>query len=251
MARRLFVATDESFAGDTFNGGTLSLSRDQHHYLRTVLRLRSGDTLEVFDGNGHWASAQLVSAAGKSTRHDLELEVQPWQLSPRPTAQLHLACSVLKGQAMDRVVQKATELGVTDLHPLYTEHTQLPNNARQQHSNRLQHWQRIIESAAEQCGQNYLPQLHPPQDLTQFLHNLPARHRFVMAIHGQAFPSKLSVEDTLLMVGPEGGWHPGEIDLMKSANIQSVRFGELVLRAETAPLVGVVNVASAWRASQA
>lgn len=242
MTRRLYLApSSESLQAQD----EITLSRDQSHYLRSVLRLRNGNAVEVFDGQGTVAQAQLVEVDRRTTRLQLGSVTQV----PAAPQRLYCACAVLKNQAMDRVIQKATELGATDLVPLYTERTQIPNNARNSES-RQQHWQRIIESTSEQCAQNYLPQLHTAQDLTSYvekLHStLPTTQGILLALGGDRFPVVLPATDTLVLSGPEGGWSDVEVNLMRNAGLQAAQIGQLVLRAETAPLAGLVGVQMAW-----
>ena len=242
MTRRLYLApSSQSLQAQ----GELTLSRDQSHYLRSVLRLRSGNALEVFNGQGAVAQAQLLEVDSRTTQLQLGSVTQV----PAAPHRLYCACAVLKNQAMDRVIQKATELGATDIQPLYTEHTQIPNKARNSEV-RQQHWQRIIESTTEQCGQNHLPELHSPVNLSGYVEALPAAQAIVLALGGGRFPSELPAADTLLLSGPEGGWSDVEITLMRTAGIQPAQIGQLVLRAETAPLAGLVSVQMAWTHAQ-
>ncbi len=235
MTRRLYLAPSTLAAAEP--SGELQLPREAAHYLRSVLRLRSQDNIEAFTGDGRYSHG-TVSHVGK---HNVTLSLQEWQHSPAPELELHLACAVLKNQAMDRVMQKATELGASVIYPLYTQHTQVPNAARKNPQTRLEHWQRIVENAAEQCGQNYLPKLCTPIDLADFLQDIPTAQALVLAIGAAPFPATLSSGPTLIMSGPEGGWSQHEIDLMQQHHVQPASFGSLVLRAETAPLVGLVS----------
>lgn len=238
MTRRLYLApASQSLQAHT----EITLSRDQSHYLRSVLRLRGGNKIEVFNGQGSVAQAQLIEVDRRTTG----LQLGPVTQAPPAPQRLYCACAVLKNQAMDRVIQKATELGATDLVPLYTERTQIPNNARNSEA-RQQHWQRILESTAEQCAQNYLPQLHSASDLPDYLEVLPTQQGIVLALGGDRFPAMLPATDTLVLSGPEGGWSDGEVKLMRNAGLQTAQIGQLVLRAETAPLAGLVSVQMAW-----
>lgn len=238
MTRRLYLApSSESLQAQV----EITLSREQSHYLRSVLRLRNGNAVEVFDGQGRVAQAELIEVDRRTTR----LQLGSVAHVPATPQRLYCACAVLKNQAMDRVIQKATELGATDLVPLYTEHTQIPNSARNSES-RQQHWQRIIESTSEQCAQNHLPQLHNPQDLTKYVEMLPTTQGILLALGGDKFPAVLPAADTLVLSGPEGGWSEAEVSLMRNAGLHAAQIGQLVLRAETAPLAGLVGVQMAW-----
>ncbi len=238
MTRRLYLAPSSELLQAQLE---ITLSREQSHYLRSVLRLRNGNAVEVFDGQGTVAQAQLIEVDRRTTRLQLGAVAQV----PAASQRLYCACAVLKNQAMDRVIQKATELGATDLVPLYTQHTQIPNNARNSEA-RQQHWQRIIESTSEQCGQNHLPQLHSPHDLTKYVEMLPTTQGILLALGGDRFPGVLPATDTLVLSGPEGGWSDAEVSLMCNAGLQAAQIGQLVLRAETAPLAGLVAVQMAW-----
>lgn len=238
MTRRLYLAPSSELLQPDVE---ITLGREQSHYLRSVLRLRNGSVVEVFNGEGVVTQAQLIEV----DRRTMHLQLGTLTQTAAAPQRLYCACAVLKNQAMDRVIQKATELGATDLVPLYTEHTQIPKNARNSEA-RQQHWQRIVESTAEQCGQNHLPQLHWPRDLTAYLDLLPTTQGIVLALGGDRFPPTLPAVDTLVLSGPEGGWSTQEVSLIQTAGLQVAQIGELVLRAETAPLAGLVSVQMAW-----
>lgn len=221
--------------------GTQALEKDRQHYLKNVLRIRDGATLTVFDGLGSHAQAR-VSLQGRALSLNVEEPLRP---QAREEPRVHLAFGLLKGKAMEQVLRKSTELGATDLWPLYTDHTHVPKRALQQTGG--EHWHNILVSAAEQCGQNYLPTLHDGQHFAEMLANPPARQMLLTDASGGQWPADLPYADTLLLIGPEGGWSEPELTQATATGIATVNLGPLVLRAETAPLAALATLHALWR----
>ncbi len=146
---------------------------------------------------------------------------------------------------MEQVLRKSTELGVTHLWPIYTDHTDVPKRALKQGTE--DHWRAVLISAAEQCGQNYLPALSAVQPVSEFLAQPPVPQQLCTDASGTDWPLNLPKADTLLYVGPEGGWSSQELLSMQAAAVPVVNLGPLILRAETAPLVAITTLAVGWR----
>ncbi|MFK7912379.1 MAG: 16S rRNA (uracil(1498)-N(3))-methyltransferase [Pseudomonadales bacterium] len=221
--------------------GPQSLTPDREHYLRNVLRLKSGAQIQVFDGTG-------VAATATAEANGRKLSLTVAQLQPaRDTGQpaTHLAFALLKGKANEQVLRKATELGATDLWPLYTDHTDVPRKLLT--SANGDHQQAIVISACEQCGQNHLPRLHPGQTLDTLLEQAPVAQMLFADMDAEHFPAQLPAADSMVIIGPEGGWSDRELDLVKARAIRRVNLGDLVLRAETAPLVALSMLTMARR----
>jgi 16S rRNA (uracil1498-N3)-methyltransferase len=236
MNQRLFLAPPLAA------GAERTLDSDDSHYLVRVLRLKPGAQLHCFDGEGHEWAAQLTHAntrASVVTIGALARSAEP------PDPQIHLAQGWLKGQAMDQTVQKATELGVTDLWPITALRSNVKIDARRAEG-RMRHWQRIARSAAEQSGRLYLPTLHSPRSLEEFLRQRPCDNLLFFEPGCEPLPKDLAPQSLALMIGPEGGWTPEECDLAKLAKANLHGLGDLVLRAETAPLAVLAAVRHGW-----
>lgn len=204
-----------------------------------VLRLQPGDALVLFDGRGGEWEAR-VSRMGRS---DVDVLVGAHQAVERePGRQVHLALGVPANDRMDWLVEKATELGAASIRPLLTERTVVRLSAERA-ARRQEHWQAIAIAACEQCGRNRVPEVHLPQEFTQW--TAPAGVlRLVLSLDATAAPlGRQWGADTaplLLLSGPEGGLTEREEAAARGAGFAAVTLGPRVLRAETAPLAALV-----------
>lgn len=232
MKRRLHVP-----AAQLALGNPVSLNPSQSRYVETVLRLRPGAELEVFDGLGRRYAAVLESAGLR-----VEAEVPP---APPSALDVWLAQAVVKGDKLDLVVQKATELGASRIVLLDTARSVVKLDDRRAHS-RLDRLRRIAEEAARQCGRSDVPSLDGPLPL----YELPARFepdRPGLLLDPDESDLRLSqaargASRLCLVVGPEGGFAPEERDRAVFAGMLPVSLGRLVLRTETAGLVALALV---------
>lgn len=220
----------------------LALDRDRAHYLLRVLRLRQGAELLCFDGAGRAWAATVADAAPRRATLELGEVVAE---APPPEPRLHLAQGQLKGAAMDRAIQKATELGVTDIWPLHAERSNVPADGQRQ-ARKHDHWQKVIESAAEQCGALYLPHLHPLQNLAGFLDQAPPAEWILLQPEAPALPLSLPHAPAGVLVGPEGGWTESELRTAEARRLKRHGLGSLVLRGETAPLAALAAIRHGW-----
>ncbi len=223
-------------------GQTIRLETPRAHYLTRVLRLRTGSSLLCFDGRGSaWRAEVEDDRARSASLRVLELAEQ----QPRPQPQLHLVQGLLKGNSMDQVMQKATELGATRLWVIDAVRSNV-STAGDRLERKLEHWQRIIESACEQCGQLHLPQLQEPQTLQSFLDSPPEANLIMLSPGAAALPLDLPARSLAMLVGPEGGWSDEEMALAEARGVRFAGLGGLVLRAETAPLAALAAVRHGW-----
>jgi 16S rRNA (uracil1498-N3)-methyltransferase len=223
-------------------GARLTLDPDRAHYLTRVLRLRRGESLVVFNGLGRGWAATLENAGPRSATLAVGSLLAD---EPPPRPRLHLIQGLLKGAAMDQVVQKATELGATDLWLVHAARSNMPREAGRL-ARKLEHWQRVVESAAEQCKALHLPRLHPLRDLAELLARPPAATLILLHPGAETLPLSLPREDTALLVGPEGGWSEAERQAAGAAGARVCGLGDRVLRAETAPLVALSALRHGW-----
>jgi len=220
----------------------VTLDRERAHYLTRVLRLRRGEAIVCFDGAGSAYQARLSDATARTATLQLgDLLV----CEAPPIARLHLAQGLLKGAAMDQVVQKATELGATDLWLVQAGRSNVSGDADRL-ARKCEHWQRVIESASEQCGALHLPRLHSPRTLAALCAEAPAARIILLDPGAPPLPLDLPRESLLLLIGPEGGWSASEREVAVHAGAVCHGLGDRVLRAETAPLAVLAALRHSW-----
>jgi len=230
-------------AGGLTEGAELTLEPGPSQHLARVLRMGQGDELRLFDGSGAEHRARIV-AVDKRQVVVTVLASEPGL--PESPLRIHLGVGISRGERMDWVVQKATELGVAAISPLYTERTEVRlRGAREQR--KRQHWEQVIVSACEQCGRSFVPMVHEPTALCQWLQEAAGERRFVLhhratvAPRGTQAPASIS-----LLVGPEGGLSEAEIGAAEAAGFESLALGPRVLRTETAPLAALAILQARW-----
>ncbi len=219
------------------SGGRARLTAEASHYLRTVLRLHAGDEVEVFDGEG----GAWTAALGEGD----ELALGPRREVPPPGARVWLAFALPRGEKADLVVQKATELGVERLLPFAAERSVVRLDPRRA-AERARRWRRIAAAAARQCGRADVPEVDAAAELATVLAAAPRGFRRLV-FHGAGGERLAEVVDPgaaghLLVVGPEGGLAPAEVDRCLAAGARLASLGPRVLRAETAAIAAVALV---------
>ncbi|MCI0569851.1 MAG: 16S rRNA (uracil(1498)-N(3))-methyltransferase [Myxococcaceae bacterium] len=219
----------------------LTVTGDGFHYLARVLRLREGDTLEVFDGAGSsWpARVETLDAHAATAR----LSLGPRRTAPPPMS-LTLLQGLPKGDKLELVLQKATELGATAVAPVETARSvvRIPPEKAQE---RVHRWVRIVEEAARQCRRSDVPTVHPPRPLLAAARELPQGTRLlVLDEETHATPLSHAAAGALdaplaLVVGPEGGLTREEVTALVALGAQPVTLGARILRTETAALAAL------------
>ena len=217
--------------------GERELDSDAAHYLVSVLRRRAGDAVRVFDGAGTSADARIVVAERR--RCVLTLEA-PFAENLESPLSVHLGLALLKGERMDVALQKACELGVHAVTPLFTERTEVRLDGKRLAS-KARHWAEVLRNAAQQSGRTVVPALHEPRPLADQLAERGDAPGLLMDPSGRPLASlDLAGPTTLhLLTGPEGGFADGELEGADAAGWQRLSAGPRILRAETAPLVGL------------
>jgi len=224
-------------------GAELELAATVANHVVRVLRLRPGGALTLFDGRGGEYPATLLSAAARGARVRLGAHLAVERESP---LRLTLLQGIARGERMDLIVQKATELGAARLVPLACARSVVRLDA-QQAARRLEHWRGIAIAACEQCGRNRLPHIDAVTDFARIADRVRAvaldpGPRLLLdpqASRPLAAAVAPGTETASLLVGPEGGFDPRELDLARSAGFEPVRLGPRVLRTETAPLAAL------------
>jgi len=227
-----------------------ALGRDEARHLQTVLRVKPGERVTLFDGRGRTRLA-VVSAVEK---HGLSLTADaPVQEHPTPPCHIALFACVSKGKRMDWTVEKAVELGAAQIVPVISDRTIVRLDADDGDA-KADRWLRVAEEAARQCGAVWLPDIVQPVSFRESLRRVEAaRPVFVAALTASAQPlrSALACHATPppragWFVGPEGDFTPDELDALLAAGAVPVSLGQQVLRAETACLYGLCALNCAW-----
>ena len=212
-------------------------------HLSRVLRMKAGDALVLFNGSGGQYSATISAIDRKA------VVVATTALDPvecESPLRLELGIAVSRGDRMDWIVQKATELGVSCIAPLVSERTEVRLGPEREEK-KLRHWQQIATSACEQCGRNRLPQILAPQAITAWLQVVQADLRLVLHhTAGNRDPGSTPTRSIALLVGPEGGLSPEEIRAAEGVGFTALQLGPRVLRTETAPLAALAILQSRW-----
>lgn len=212
----------------------VELLGDEARHLTQVLRIRQGEEITLFDGQGHRATAEVIGTA----RHAVQLRIKDRRCVPRSEFEMILVQAVPKGKNMDLIVQKAVELGVSQIFPVITQHTVV-----QPGDGKASKWRRVALEACKQCGQDFLPEIHDPQKLTDFLENQKLSGLQLIASlaegaqpFGSHFPKGHTQRKATILIGPEGDFTPEETSLALARGFQPISLGSIVLRVETAAL---------------
>ena len=226
-------------------GARLRLPDHAAHHAREVLRLRAGSTVRIFDGAGNEFDATLDTVARAGVEARL---AGPVSSRPESPLRIVLALSPLKGDRMEIVIQKATELGVAEVWPVVTARTDAAARPALKGS-RVERWERVASGAAEQCGRAVVPFVAPTLTFGALLDRPWRGLRLLFLERGET--SRLTslprpADSVLALVGPAGGWEPAEADRLRAAGFLAASLGPRVLRAETAAMAAVTAMQVLW-----
>ena len=209
------------------------LRGDEAKHCSRVMRLRAGDRIVVFDGRGRGAGAEIVSVA----RDEVEVRLGEVRHEARPPVEVVLNVAVLKGKAMEWLVQKATEVGAAAIQPVLTERVVASPD-----EGKADKWRRVALEACKQCGRFGMPELREPKRLEEICRQPVEGTRLIAALAPDVKPLRdaLAAADGAgridILIGPEGDFTAAELELATDAGFQPVGLGPFVLRAETAAL---------------
>ncbi|AKM30087.1 16S rRNA (uracil(1498)-N(3))-methyltransferase [Pandoraea faecigallinarum] len=227
-----------------------------------VLRLKAGDSLTLFNGMGGEYPAVLTTL---EKRH---ATAQLGEHNPReaePPYRITLAQGIAGGDKMDWLIEKAIELGVTQIQPLATERSVIRLDGERA-AKRVAHWQALVQAACEQCGRNRVPRVMPIQPITRWLNDRDAGQdeagnadgdviksgvwRVLLSPRADSgfdsLPQEAPSHAGVLLFGPEGGLAPQEEALARDAGFTAIRLGERILRTETAGIAVLAALAARW-----
>jgi len=227
-------------------GSRIALPEHAAHHAREVLRLRAGSPVRVFDGEGAEFEATLESVTRQGVLARLAGPAAP--RCPESPLWIVLALPPLKGDRMETVIQKATELGVSEVRPVVTARTDAAGRPAL-HGSRQERWEKVASGAAEQCGRAVVPVIHPTETLDALL-AVPFEGRRILFLETPGQPP-LTAEGSrpssaVALIGPAGGWEPAEAARIQAAGFQAAGLGPRVLRAETAAIAAVTMLQILW-----
>lgn len=212
------------------------LTDDAANHVGRVLRMQAGEPLKVFCGDGHDYSG-VIESVGKKTV-TMTLQGREFRDVESPL-KIHLGQGISRGDRMDFAIQKAVELGVTEITPLFTERCGVKLDAERAEKKREQ-WQKIVIAACEQSGRAVVPVVHPLISLSSWLAQQTDELKLTLDPWTSATIKGLTPTHALrLVIGPEGGFSDAEVAATTSAGFQAVRLGPRVLRTETAALTAI------------
>ncbi len=202
-----------------------------------VLRLREGDDIALFDGTGGEVSATLVEIGKRDVAVETKVRIA---IERERSRHITLCVGLIANDRFDWLIQKAVELGVADIQPLYTERSQrIPGDIEK----RAVHWRGVVIAACEQCGRNRLPRVATPIAIENAIKSAASRFKVLMDANGA---NEIEPHDpnaaVAVFVGPEGGFSPNELALLRGACDARLKIGETILRAETAAIAAMVRV---------
>ena len=225
-----------------FKNNQITIIGERAHYLTSVLRCKKGDKLIIFDGEGTCFSTIIVRADKREMVAEVQEEIACALESP---LNITLVQGILKGEKMDLVVQKTTELGIKEIVPVITQRSQL------RETRKVERWRKISEEASRQSGRSVVPCIHEVEDFR----NTFSSNGLCFASHGLIFyeeegmklseavscliPHPLSL---FIFIGPEGGFTKEEVALAKEKGLLVTSLGKRILRSETAAISAVALV---------
>jgi 16S rRNA (uracil1498-N3)-methyltransferase len=230
-------------------GSSVELSRDTAAHVAKVLRARSGDELVLFNGDGQEFTGVIEAVRGSRVTAVIGAARTVNRESPIKIA---LVQCVPRGDRMDFIVQKSTELGVARIVPVLSQRSVVKLDDSQAASKQA-HWHAVAASACEQCGRNRLPGVEAPQPLLKFLGSLPDREPSALRLvlepdrddgwRGDSLDAGITsskIANIDIAIGPEGGFAPEELDALQLSHYVRVALGPRVLRTETAAIAALV-----------
>ena len=222
-----------------WNPDRLALDSAEAHHAVDVLRMKEGDRATVFNGEGSEAEVEFA----KVGRQGVELRRLSVHKAPPLACRVTLGQAIPKGKNMELILEKATELGAAEIVPLLSERT-VVRGTEAEHERKQHKWQRTVVEACKQCGQNWVPRVHPARTPKAFFEGGAKYDLMLIAsLQGDARSLKERLvefggrpKSVLILVGPEGDFTPAEIALAKSHGCRALTLGPIILRTETAAL---------------
>ncbi len=224
-------------------GTSLALPETAANHLARVLRLREGDGCVLFNGDGHDYDARLTAISKRGVVADI---VGARAIDNESPLRVILLQGIARGEKMDLILQKATELGVAAIVPVMAERTEVKLDAERTEK-RVAHWRSVIASACEQSGRARLPSLSAPASLADAARDVgTGATKLTLDPGGDVSLATVEIASgaVVVAIGPEGGWSPRDRDTLSAAGFTGLRLGPRILRTETAGLAAIAALQS-------
>ena len=224
-------------------GAQFALAPEAAQHVAKSLRLKTGDSLTVFDGRGGESDAVIQ----RVERDRVDVKVGPFRdVDCESSLDIGLVQGLPEADKMDWIIQKAAELGVSWIQPIVCDRSVVRLSAERA-ARREAHWRRVAVAACEQCGRNRIPDVRPTLAFTSWIAVPPSARRWMLVRDGTPVAEKRAPDGPLeLLVGPEGGLSERERDLAEPRGFEPVALGRRVLRTETAPIVAMSAMHALW-----
>jgi 16S rRNA (uracil1498-N3)-methyltransferase len=228
----------------------LSITGNEARHIVNVLRMKKGETLILMDGKGQLFEATIETLHSKEVKVKIDKSIP---FPPPSPIEISLAQALIKSHPMDYLIQKVTELGISSIHPFYSERTVI--KLKPEHlKNKIDRWTEIIKSACKQCGRAILPTLNPPVPFEEIIKNPPDKKTLKILLWEDEDKADLKkllsstspLPHIMAIVGPEGGFTLNEINLAREAGFQIISLGNRILRAETAAVSLISIIQYEW-----
>ena len=239
MAIRPRIYTPEDLALNN----RLDLDSQASTHLVKVLRLKEGSELRLFNGDGCEYLAHITVAGKKNAQVEIS---EILSTESKVSFPLHLGQVVSKGDRMDFTIQKATELGITDITPLWSERCDVRLKGERLEK-KMEHWKKVAISACEQSGRNKIPTIHPAMNYHEWASSVDTESKLVLHTRDQKPLSEIKAPASVaLLVGPEGGITDAEVELCIQQGFTGLTLGPRILRTETAALAALSLFQYLW-----
>ncbi|MGX1112654.1 16S rRNA (uracil1498-N3)-methyltransferase [Pseudoalteromonas sp. MBR-15] len=212
----------------------VTLDEDAAGHIGRVLRMKVGEQVSIFNGEGGEYLSEIIEVSKKN------VVVQPLEFIDHDVEsplKIHLGQGVSRGDKMDFTIQKSVELGITEITPIFSQRCGVKLSGERL-AKKHQQWQKIAIAAAEQSGRNFVPVVHPPIDIKEWLEQ--SSDAIKLTLHPRAKHSIKTIQvpssGVRFLVGPEGGFTDEELEIAKQQAFVDIRLGPRVLRTETAAL---------------
>lgn len=224
-------------------GTELALPEAAGNHIVRVLRLKTGDVFNLFNGDGNDYPAEITAIDKKGAKARI---LSCHAVNNESPLRIHLLQSIARGEKMDWILQKATELGVSAFTPMVSDRTEVKlDNERS--DRKLSHWQGVIRSACEQSGRAILPEVSPPISINQMNGAVKREQAYYLDPEAMEGINGLDPDRTVgltLAIGPEGGFSERDIRLLQTAGFKGLKVGPRILRTETAGIAAIAALQS-------
>ena len=221
------------------------LKGEEHHHLSRVVRIKPGATVTLFDIQGADYLARVEEVGKNSTR----LFILEKRKKKNKRIQVTLAQALIKAKNLELVLQKATELGMSDFIPIISSRSIIKLGDKTE--KKMQRWRRIVLESAKQCGRSVVPRIHIPVELNMFFQRQAEDKKIFFCGRGGDYLRNILVNlkppaSVVLLIGPEGGWTDREEKDMVDHGFEAVSLGPSTLRSETAAIASLAMVSLFW-----